>query len=110
MGWRAAIGPRADSSTAYDAETGKQAWRFYTVPGDPSKASNRRRCAKPRQTWDGEWWKLGGGGSVWDGISYDPESDLVYVGTGNAEPWPQAPRTKDVSSGQDNLYAARSWR
>ena len=39
------------------------------------------------------------GGAVWDGISYDPESELLYVGTGNAEPWPQALRTKDVSTG-----------
>ena len=61
---------------------------------------------KAAATWDGDWWKLGGGGSVWDGISYDPESDLLYVGTGNAEPWPQALRTKDVSTGHDNLYVA----
>ena len=61
---------------------------------------------KAAATWEGEWWKLGGGGAVWDGISYDPESELVYVGTGNAEPWPQALRTKDTSTGSDNLYVA----
>ena len=91
---------------AYDAETGREAWRFWTVPGDPAKGFESSAMRKAAATWDGEWWKLGGGGSVWDGISYDPESDLVYVGTGNAEPWPQALRTKDVSTGHDNLYVA----
>ena len=91
---------------AYDAETGRQAWRFYTVPGDPAKGFESNAMRKAAATWDGDWWKLGGGGSVWDGISYDPESELLYVGTGNAEPWPQALRTKDVSTGHDNLYAA----
>jgi PQQ-dependent dehydrogenase (methanol/ethanol family) len=91
---------------AYDAETGRQAWKFYTVPGDPAKGFESEAMRKAAATWDGEWWKLGGGGAVWDGISYDPESELVYVGTGNAEPWPQALRTKDVSTGRDNLYVA----
>jgi quinohemoprotein ethanol dehydrogenase len=91
---------------AYDAETGREVWKFYTVPGDPSKGFESAAMRKAAATWDGEWWKLGGGGAVWDGISYDPESELLYVGTGNAEPWPQALRTKDVSTGRDNLYVA----
>ena len=91
---------------AYDAETGREAWKFYTVPGDPSKGFESSAMRKAAATWDGDWWKLGGGGSVWDGISYDPESELLFVGTGNAEPWPQALRTKDVSTGHDNLYVA----
>jgi quinohemoprotein ethanol dehydrogenase len=91
---------------AYDAETGREVWRFYTVPGDPAKGFESAAMRKAAATWDGEWWKLGGGGAVWDGISYDPESELLYVGTGNAEPWPQALRTKDVSTGRDNLYVA----
>ena len=91
---------------AYDAETGREAWRFWTVPGDPSKGFENSAMRKAAATWDGDWWKFGGGGSVWDGISYDPESELLYVGTGNAEPWPQALRTKDVSTGHDNLYVA----
>ena len=73
---------------AYDADTGRQVWKFYTVPGDPAKGFESEAMRKAAATWEGEWWKLGGGGSVWDGISYDPESELVYVGTGNAEPWP----------------------
>ena len=91
---------------AYDAETGREVWRFYTVPGDPAKGFESPAMRKAAETWDGEWWKLGGGGAVWDGISYDPESELLYVGTGNAEPWPQALRTKDASTGRDNLYVA----
>jgi quinohemoprotein ethanol dehydrogenase len=91
---------------AYDAETGREVWKFYTVPGDPAKGHESKAMRDAASTWDGEWWKLGGGGSVWDGISYDPESELVYVGTGNAEPWPQALRTKTTSTGRDNLYVA----
>src|SRR5579862_6778449 len=91
---------------AYDADSGRQVWKFYTVPGDPAKGFESEAMRKAAATWDGEWWKLGGGGAVWDGISYDPDSELLYVGTGNAEPWPQALRTKDVSTGHDNLYVA----
>jgi quinohemoprotein ethanol dehydrogenase len=91
---------------AYDAETGREVWKFYTVPGDPAKGFESPAMRKAAATWDGEWWKLGGGGAVWDGVSYDPETELVYVGTGNAEPWPQVLRTKDVSTGRDNLYVA----
>src|SRR5216684_1289586 len=58
--------------SAYDAETGKLAWRFYTVPGDPSKPFENKAMAMAAKTWSGEWWKLGGGGVVWDAISYDP--------------------------------------
>jgi len=91
---------------AYDAETGREVWKFFTVPGDPAKGFENDAMRKAAATWDGDWWKLGGGGAVWDGISYDPDSELLYVGTGNAEPWPQALRTKDVSTGRDNLYVA----
>jgi len=88
---------------AFDAETGKLAWRFYTVPGDPSKPFENPALKKAVETWSGEWWKLGGGGSVWDGMAYDPEADLFYVGTGNGGPWPEQLRQ---SKGKDNLYVA----
>ena len=88
---------------AFDAETGKLAWRFYTVPGDPSKPFENPALKKAAETWSGEWWKLGGGGSVWDGMAYDPEADLFYVGTGNGGPWPEQLRQ---SKGKDNLYVA----
>jgi quinohemoprotein ethanol dehydrogenase len=86
---------------AYDANTGKFAWRFYTVPGDPSKPFERPEMKKAAETWSGDWWKLGGGGTVWDGMAYDPEADLFYIGTGNGGPWPEELRK---SKGKDNLY------
>jgi quinohemoprotein ethanol dehydrogenase len=86
---------------AFDADTGAFAWRFYTVPGDPSKGFENAAMKKASATWGGEWWKLGGGAPVWDGMAYDPEADLFYVGTGNGGPWPEQLRQ---SKGKDNLY------
>ncbi|HLH45092.1 MAG TPA: PQQ-dependent dehydrogenase, methanol/ethanol family [Bryobacteraceae bacterium] len=88
---------------AYDAETGRFAWRDYTVPGDPSKPFENEAMRKASATWDKDAWKMGGGGTVWDGMAYDPDLNLFYVGTGNAGPWPDAIRK---SNGRDNLYAA----
>ena len=88
---------------AFDAATGRQAWKFYTVPGDPSKPFENAAMRKAAGTWDGDYWKLGGGGTVWDGMAYDPDSDLIYVGTGNGGPWPEELRK---SKGKDNLYVA----
>lgn len=87
---------------AYDAVTGRRAWRFYTVPGDPAKGFENAAMKKAAATWDQEWWKSGGGGAVWDGMAYDPDAELVYVGTGNAEPWTFHLRS---SKEMDNLYA-----
>jgi len=87
--------------TAYDSETGKQLWRFYTVPGDPAKGQPSKALEMAARTWTGEWWKRGGGGTVWDSIVYDPELDLVYIGVGNGGPWPQAVRSP---GGGDNLF------
>jgi PQQ-dependent dehydrogenase (methanol/ethanol family) len=90
--------------TAYDAETGKQAWRWWTVPGDPSKPFEQPELADAAKTWNGDfYWKIGGGGTVWDGMAYDPELDTIYVGTGNGNPWNQAIRSP---GGGDNLYLA----
>jgi len=91
---------------AYDADTGAMAWKNYTVPGDPSKGFENEEMRKAAATWDADWWKLGGGGAVWDGMAYDPDAGLFYVGTGNAEPWPQSLRSSGVASGKDNLYTA----
>jgi alcohol dehydrogenase (cytochrome c)/quinohemoprotein ethanol dehydrogenase len=88
---------------AFDAETGKEAWRFYTVPGDPSKPFEGKHLEAAAKTWSGEYWKFGGGGTVWDSITYDPETDLVYFGTANAEPW--NPGIRNSTAG-DNLYTA----
>ena len=86
--------------TAYDANDGRQLWRFYTVPAQPG--SNSAKYLKDAEaTWKGEWWKLGGGGTVWDSMAYDPELDLLYIGVGNGSPWNQAYRSP---GGGDNLY------
>ncbi len=86
---------------AYDARTGQRSWRFYTVPGDPSLPFENEAMREAAKTWGGDFYKRGGGGAVWDGFAYDPEANLVYVGTGNAEPWVQKFRgAQDV----DNLY------
>jgi quinohemoprotein ethanol dehydrogenase len=73
--------------TAYEARTGKRKWRFYTVPGNPAHGFESEAMKRAARTWTGEWWKDGGGGTVWNSLSYDPELGLVYFGTGNAAPW-----------------------
>jgi PQQ-dependent dehydrogenase (methanol/ethanol family) len=87
---------------AFDAKTGKEAWRFYTIPGDPAKGYENDDLRKAAATWAPDSWKLGGGGTVWDGMAYDPDEELVYVGTGNAGPWPEDLR---MTHGKDALYA-----
>jgi quinohemoprotein ethanol dehydrogenase len=87
--------------TAYDAMTGEQQWRFYTVPGDPSKPFESKAMEMAAKTWSGDWWKYGGGGTAWDAMAFDPELNLFYVGTGNGSPWDWFYR----SNGQgDNLF------
>ncbi len=89
--------------SAYDAETGRLDWRFYTVPGDPAEPFEHPGLEAAAKTWDpsGEYWRAGGGGTVWNAIAYDPELDLVYVGTGNGSPWNRRIRSP---KGGDNLY------
>jgi quinohemoprotein ethanol dehydrogenase len=86
---------------AFDAMTGQQAWKFYTVPGNPELPPENEAMKAALKTWGGDFWTKGGGGAVWDGFAYDPEANLVYVGTGNAEPWVQKFRG---AQGLDNLY------
>jgi quinohemoprotein ethanol dehydrogenase len=88
--------------SAYDAETGKLVWRFYTVPGDPSKPFESAAMEKAAKTWRGKWWTLGGGGTVWNSIVYDPELDQLYIGTGNRSPWTEKDRGRGDSG--DSLY------
>lgn len=87
--------------TAYDAETGRQVWRFYVVPGNPADGFENDAMKMAAKTWNGEWWRLGGGGSPWNAIVYDPVTDLVYIGTGNGVPWNRALRSP---GGGDNLF------
>jgi quinohemoprotein ethanol dehydrogenase len=87
--------------SAYDARTGKLAWRFYTVPGNPKDGFETAELERAAKTWTGEWWVHGGGGTVWDSMAYDPELDTLYVGTGNGSPWARSIRSP---GGGDNLF------
>jgi PQQ-dependent dehydrogenase (methanol/ethanol family) len=87
--------------TAYDARTGEQVWRFYTVPGDPSLGFESPAMEMAAETWAGEWWKYGGGGTAWDSFSFDPEANLLYIGTGNGAPWSHFWRSDGIG---DNLF------
>jgi quinohemoprotein ethanol dehydrogenase len=89
--------------TAYDAATGAQKWRWYTVPGDPSKPFEDESMAAAAKTWDpaGKYWEAGGGGTAWDTITFDPDLNLMYIGTGNGSPWASKKRSP---AGGDNLY------
>ena len=93
--------PTRGQFVAVDAQTGRLAWRFYTVPGDPSQPFESEAMRRAAKTWGGDFYKNGGGGAVWDGFAYDPDANLVYVGTGNAEPWVQKFRG---AQNLDNLY------
>lgn len=87
--------------SAYDVATGRLAWRFHTVPGDPKQGFENAAMAMAAKSWSGEWWKYGGGGTVWDSMAYDPELDLLYVGVGNGGPWDRKVRSP---GGGDNLF------
>jgi alcohol dehydrogenase (cytochrome c)/quinohemoprotein ethanol dehydrogenase len=96
--------------SAYDVDTGRMAWRFYTVPGKPGVKDNaasddiiERLSAK---TWDGNFWNESGGfggGTVWDSMAYDPELDLLYIGVGNGSYWNKAFRS---AAKGDNLFVS----
>jgi quinohemoprotein ethanol dehydrogenase len=88
--------------SAYDPGSGNLLWRTYTVPGDPDLPFESEALETAVATWTGkDWWKIGGGGTVWDSMAFDPELDLLYVGTGNGSPWVRHVRSPQ---GGDNLY------
>ena len=87
--------------TAYDANTGEQAWRFWVVPGNPADGFENPDMEFAATTWFGNWWEVGGGGTPWDAMIYDPEARLVYVGTGNGSPWSRELRSNGMG---DNLF------
>ncbi|MFO7325330.1 MAG: PQQ-dependent dehydrogenase, methanol/ethanol family [Pseudomonadota bacterium] len=89
--------------SAWDAETGKKLWHWWAVPGNPADGFEQPELEWAAKTWNGEWWKFGGGGTPWDGIVYDPDTGLVIFGTGNGAPWPAEVRSP---GGGDNLFTA----
>jgi quinohemoprotein ethanol dehydrogenase len=89
--------------TAVDAATGRFLWRFFTVPGSPEQNRGDPAMEAAAKTWQGEFWKTGTGGTVWNGITFDPQLDRVYLGVGNAGPYDPAVRSP---GGGDNLYTS----
>lgn len=88
--------------TAYNAETGKQVWRFYTVPKFPLNSNNDDKAMKlAAKTWTPDWDGTIGGGNPWNAISYDPKLNLIYIGTGQGGPWVRKYRSP---KGGDNLF------
>lgn len=88
--------------TAYDLKTGQQRWRFFTVPGNPELGFEHPELEMAAKTWDpNSLWHVGLGGTVWDGMAYDPTLNLLYVGTGNGVPHPRKLRSP---AGGDNLF------
>ncbi len=86
---------------AYDVATGDRKWQFHTVPGNPTDGFENDAMKMAADTWKGEWWEIGGGGTVWDSMAYDPELDLLYIGVGNGTPWNREIRSP---GGGDNLF------
>jgi quinohemoprotein ethanol dehydrogenase len=92
--------------TAYDAEHGGRLWRFFVVPGKPGVrdgAASDDVMEIAAKTWTGEWWKYGGGGAVWNAMTYDPDLNRLYIGTGNGGPMNWKIRSP---GGGDNLFVA----
>jgi quinohemoprotein ethanol dehydrogenase len=87
--------------SCFDARTGKLLWRFYTVPGNPTEGFESKAMEMAARTWSGEWWKYGGGGTVWNAITYDPDFNRIYIGTGNGDP--QNWKIRNPKGG-DNLF------
>jgi len=89
--------------SAYDLATGKLKWRFHTVPRDPALGpQDHPDLEAAAKTWDPRSrWDIGGGGTPWDAINYDPETGLVIIGTGNGGPYDLSKRSP---AGGTNLY------
>ena len=87
--------------SAYDADTGELAWRFFMVPGNPELGFEHPELEAAAETWGGNWWEFGGGGTPWNAMVYDAKFDQLLVGTGNGAPWPRKIRSP---GGGDNLF------
>jgi quinohemoprotein ethanol dehydrogenase len=89
--------------TCYEAGSGRKLWRFYTVPGDPAKGYEDETMRMAAETWHGRWWRHGGGGTVWNAMTYDPEYNRFYLGVGNGYPYNRQLRSDGKG---DNLFLA----
>jgi quinohemoprotein ethanol dehydrogenase len=94
-------GPMRGYVTAYDTRTGQQLWRWWVVPGNPADGFENEAMRMAAESWTGEWWKYGGGGAVWNAMTYDLEFNRLYLGTGNGSPWNWKIRSPQ---GGDNLF------
>ena len=86
--------------SAYDVDTGKMAWRFYTVPGNPADGFEQPILETAAKTWSGKWWTIGGGGTGGTRWPTTPASTL-YIGVGNGSPWNHGLRSEGKG---DNLF------
>ena len=90
--------------SAYDLKSGAFKWRFFTVPPPAGKPYEHPELALAAKSWGPDRsGKYQNGGTVWDGLSYDPDTDLVFFGTGNAAPYLQTDRSRTRS---DDLFSA----
>ena len=93
--------------SAYDAETGEQLWRFFTVPGNPADGFEDGTQKWIAETWTGQWWKSGGGGTAWDSFAFDPKLNLLYIGVGNGSSWNQKIRSPETALGAPPIWVGR---
>ncbi|MEZ5960883.1 MAG: PQQ-dependent dehydrogenase, methanol/ethanol family [Hyphomonadaceae bacterium] len=96
--------------SAYDAASGRLRWRFYTTPNpnEPDNAASDSVRDQALATWNpdaGAWLESGGGGTAWDALVFDPETDTLWIGVGNGEPWNREIRSPSIEGrNNDNLY------
>src|SRR5712672_2143721 len=103
MGYNGSDDGVRGSLVAYDAENGKEVWRFWTVPGDPAKRLETKALEMAAKTWTGkDAWKIGGG-DVWNAITYDPATNLVIFGTAGAGV--DYGELESIKAGGDRLFA-----
>jgi len=88
--------------SAYSMRDGALVWRFYTVPSANPDENDTPAMKMAAATWTGDaWQQFGGGGSVWNGMAYDPDSGYVFFGTAGALPYVHRYRSPE---GGDNLF------
>jgi quinohemoprotein ethanol dehydrogenase len=103
IGFGGSTGAMRAYVTTYDAKSGKQLWRFFVTPGNPSKGFEDATQATAAKTWAGHWWRYGGGGDAWNAMAYDPDTSTVFIGTGSGYPYNRRARSEDRG---DNLFVS----